>query len=1028
MKCPKCNADNPEASRFCADCGTQLPDLEKKPNAYTKTLESPKEELTTGSTFAGRYQIIEELGKGGMGKVYKAHDTEITERIALKLIKPEIAVDEKTIERFRNELKFARKVRHKNVCQMYDINKEKGSYYITMEFVDGEDLKSMIRMTKSMSVGTAIDIAKQVCEGLAEAHKLGVIHRDLKSSNIMIDKEGNARIMDFGIARSLKGKGITDAGVMIGTPEYMSPEQVEGKETDQRSDIYSLGAILYEMVTGRVPFEGDTPFTIGVKHKSEIPRDPKEYNSQLSEDFNNVIMKCLEKDKEGRYQSVGELRSELIRIESGLPTTERLVPKKTPLTSKEITVTLGIKKLIVPIVIVLAVIIMAVVIWRILPREKPVSLTTGKPSLAVMYFENNTGDVGLDHWRKALSELLTADLSQSRYISVLSGDKLFNILKELDILDATSYSSEDLEDVASQGGVANIVRGSYSRAGDIFRINIMIQRTKTGELVGSESVEGQGEEGLFAMVDELTKKIKASFELTAGEISTDMDREVRDITTSSPEAYKYYVEGRRYHLDGENRKSIELMERAIAFDPEFAMAYRSMAMSYNNLRLFAERKKYIGKALEFADRLSERERYLIEGDYYSDLEATYEKAIEAYKKLLQLYPDESTAAHNLAIIYGYLGDWDKTAEYYELCRQGGSDFIYSHTQLAYAYSAKGLYDKAEKVVEEYIQQYGDHVLARLALADIHIDLGELNQAREEVDKALVLNPTYYENFIYRGNILLLRGEFSPALQEYNKLLQMEEMAARGMGAVRLIYLYGLQGKFAMAEKVYRQLLESVKNSGQVRWEIGLRRNGTLELLRMGDPQDALNENEALTKLALEESHLRMALYNKGLIFIEMKEMNAAQNAALELKKIIDRGINKNSVTYYHHLMGEISLAKGNSSEAVEYFKKALSLEGYGPLAKRADFQYSLAIAYYKAGNIEEAMKAFEQITSLTSGRLNYGIHYAKSFYMLGKLYQKQGLKDKAVSQYEIFLGLWKEADPGSPELDDAKKAFSELKN
>jgi serine/threonine-protein kinase len=295
MKCPKCNFDNPADTKFCGECAAPLHPSEEISAPLTETLETPKEELTTGSTFAGRYQIIEELGKGGMGKVYKAQDTDLKEKVAIKLLKPEIAAEKKTIERFKNELKFARKIRHKNVCQMYDLNKEEGSHYITMEYVDGKDLKGMIRMMGQLSSGKTIFIAKQVCDGLAEAHKLGVVHRDLKPQNIMVDEDGNARIMDFGIARSLKTKGITATGVMIGTPEYMSPEQVEGKDVDQRSDIYSLGIILYEMVAGRVPFEGDTPFTIGVKHKSEEPKDPKELNSQLPEDLNLVILRCLEK-------------------------------------------------------------------------------------------------------------------------------------------------------------------------------------------------------------------------------------------------------------------------------------------------------------------------------------------------------------------------------------------------------------------------------------------------------------------------------------------------------------------------------------------------------------------------------------------------------------------------------------------------------------------------------------------------------------------------------------------------------------
>lgn len=301
-RCPECKTDNPSDSKYCKECATHLPAESADQSgpqddvavSHTKTFETPKEELTTGSTFASRYQIIEELGKGGMGKVYKVLDKEINAKVALKLIKPEISADKKTIERFRNELKMAREISHKNVCRMYDLNKEEGTYYITMEYVPGEDLKSFIRRSGQLAVGTTIRIARQVCEGLAEAHRLGVIHRDLKPSNIMIDKEGHARIMDFGIARSLKAKGITGAGIIVGTPEYMSPEQVGAKDVDQRSDIYSLGIILYEMTTGRLPFEADTPFAVGVKQKSEQPEDPRNLNPQIPEDLSKTILRYLQ--------------------------------------------------------------------------------------------------------------------------------------------------------------------------------------------------------------------------------------------------------------------------------------------------------------------------------------------------------------------------------------------------------------------------------------------------------------------------------------------------------------------------------------------------------------------------------------------------------------------------------------------------------------------------------------------------------------------------------------------------------------
>ena len=369
MKCPICQAENLSDSRFCHKCATPLSKELTKREGSTSTFQTPNFDLSRGNVFAGRYEILEELGQGGMGKVYKVFDHKIKETVALKLIRPEISVNEKAIERFRNELKFARKISHRNVCRMFDLGEEGFFHYITMEYVEGEDLKCFIRRAGQLTPTKSLNIAIQVCEGLGEAHRLGVVHRDLKPQNIMIDKEGNVRIMDFGIARFHEAEGVTGSGVMIGTPEYMSPEQAELKEVDKRSDIYSLGVILYEMVSGHVPFEGATPLSVAMKHKSEMPRDIRELRPHISPDAAALISRCLEKDPGKRYQTTEELIADLNRMEKGAPADEKEpLPKKEAGATKQITVTFQTKKLVMPAAAVLALAVAAILVWQLVFR------------------------------------------------------------------------------------------------------------------------------------------------------------------------------------------------------------------------------------------------------------------------------------------------------------------------------------------------------------------------------------------------------------------------------------------------------------------------------------------------------------------------------------------------------------------------------------------------------------------------------------------------------------------------------------
>ena len=367
MKCPKCQYQNPTDTRFCGQCGVSM-DPDQSP---TVTWQTPTFRLSRGSLFATRYEVIEEIGQGGMGTVYKVYDQKVKEKIAIKMIKPAVAFDQAILERFNNEVKIARKIVHKNVCRMYDLSESEGMHFITMEHVSGEDLSSLIKRIGQLSTKKAVFITKQICEGLAEAHSLGIIHRDLKPQNVMLDKQGNVRIMDFGIARSLFTKGLTETGMLIGTPEYMSPEQVEGIVVDDRSDIYSLGVILYEMLTGQVPFEGNTPMSVALKHKTDTPANPRTFNAAIPEDLNRLILKCLEKDPGKRYGTAREVIEELDRLEVGTPAPKRPSVPERPATCKVRVQMPGSKKILVPVLSLLTVASAAILLWQFVFKARP---------------------------------------------------------------------------------------------------------------------------------------------------------------------------------------------------------------------------------------------------------------------------------------------------------------------------------------------------------------------------------------------------------------------------------------------------------------------------------------------------------------------------------------------------------------------------------------------------------------------------------------------------------------------------------
>ena len=694
--------------------------------------------------------------------------------------------------------------------------------------------------------------------------------------------------------------------------------------------------------------------------------------------------------------------------------------------------TFGLKKAIIPALVILAAIVIIIVISQVLLKKGTVIVSTDKPSLAVLYFKNNTGDEEYDFWRSALSDSIITDLQQSKYISVLSADQLLSVLRKLNLMEAESYANEDIKAVADETGVNHILQGSLTKAGETFRIDYSLQGILSGETVGSDRMEGEGIASIFPMVDELTKKIKTDLNLSQEQIAADVDREIGGITTNSLEAYKYYIEGRRYLNSGEYQKSIPFMQRAISLDPEFAMAYLSLANSYGRMYFTAEVKKYRQKAFELSDRLPDREKYLIQGDFYRQSEKTTDKAIEALEKLVELYPDAWLGYRNLAYVYASsFEQWDKAIELFKIVVKNNPDPLVI-SDLATLYMYKGLYLDAREVLQKYIDDISDNAKVHLEIANTYVLQRNFDRALEQTDKAFSLDPTNYEIIESRGYIFLLKGELKKAEEEFTRLLETKNPMAEGLGRAGLMYLYNLQGKFIRSSELCKQILSIMKNIDQKPIEFGLHVWLAYQYSLLGKSEKAFEVIENLRNLALKEDEPwkdRMLLSVEGTYYVYTGSLDKAQQKVDALKKLSEEGLNKDGMRRFYGIMGGIERERGNHSQAIEYWKKAIALvpSEANPEMPGAIYFKGLAETYFAAGNWERAREEYEKILRMTHGRQYWGAIYTRSFYMLGKIYEHQANTAKAKEHYEKFLNLWKDADPGLSEVEDAKARLARLK-
>ncbi len=754
------------------------------------TLSGMTRVLPRLTRFGNRYEIIELIGEGGMGRVYKARDLELDREIALKIIRGESSGDPSVLKRFKQELLLARRITHKNVVRIYDLGEARGIKFFTMELIDGESLKDVIRKEGSIPVEKVLSMLPPMLSALGEAHEQDVIHRDLKPQNIMVSRDGMPHIMDFGIARASDTSTMTTTGSVLGTPDYMSPEQVSGESIDAQSDLFSFGVILYEMLTGAVPYDADTPVAKVMMRLTQKPRPPRELNPAIPKYMEKIVLKCLDTDRELRYKNAAEVLDDLEReqVDSSLTLKvwRGLVRRKAGLAAAA-ALTLVVSG--------------TTYLSRGTQATEPAVGLAGEEepvtTLAVLPFTNATGSGELEWMRNGLPEMVITDLSQSRYVRPVPGERVFKVLRELGVEGQTRFDEAVLSSVADLAPAQAVLYGQFVASGEQFRMDLTLRQGNSG-VPTPIKVEGETSR-VFALVDQITQKVKEQLDLSPEQLKGDIDRPIAEVSTASLDALRIYQSGLEETRAGANQEAIPLFIEAIAADPNFAMAHAKLAEAYIKGGRYEDAQSAVARADELAEStaLPLSERYQIHA-IKALASNDFATAVESYRELAKLYPDDPDIQFSLASALEDLGEFSEAMQVYHRVTQLAPEFGAALLGLGRAQLASGLAREAIALLKQALDtgQYIDDLEAlgkvHSTIGTAHRDLGELEQATEHFMISMDLHRKTGDRAAEAGTLLDIaavyefEGKIEEALKAENEALVISrEMGDRELESVAL---------------------------------------------------------------------------------------------------------------------------------------------------------------------------------------------------------------------------------------------------
>jgi TolB-like protein/tetratricopeptide (TPR) repeat protein/predicted Ser/Thr protein kinase len=987
------------------------------------------------------YEVIDEISRGGMGVVYRARDLTLGREVALKVLPEDLVNDPERRARLMQEARTASALEHPHIAVIHAVGEAEGVTFIAMELIRGEKLSDTIARG-SLSHKRALDLATEVAEGLARAHDKGLVHRDLKPANVMVTDDGHAKVIDFGLAKLIEPAasddvtatahaGETGPGVILGTASYMSPEQARGVKVDHRSDVFSFGVMLYEMLTGRVPFHGQSQLdTLHAIISQPMPPLPtlSGLPDEAAADVQRVIAKCTAKDPDDRYQGmrdiVVDLRAARRKMESASGSVVMPAATRAPAGSeRSATRSMGV----VAIAAVAAAFLLVGTMWFWRPWEpssQPAGSVGGKPAVAVLYFENQTGDPELDWMRTGLADMVVTDLSQSPDIEVLGTDRVYQILDELNRADDKIISAEVVQQVAERARVDRVLVGSFVKAGDTIRINARLQEADTGKIVTAERVEGAGESGIFSLVDELTRRIKSQMALLArasrpsgllerpGDApEVGLDRGVTEITTSSIEAYRHYAEAINLHERFLENQAIPLLEKAVEIDPTFAMALVKLAVISGNLGL-PNRDAYAKRAFDSRDRLTSRERSYIEGYYYSLRPETLEQGIAAYRRGLAEHPEHQASRHNLAVQYTDLERYEEArAEYEELIRRGTSNPT-SHSQLAELHALAGDTASARGVLERFLQLHPENAAAHRGLAEVLVIERRLAEAQAAFDKSLALDPRDFQAKLGLFTIFLMEDRLQDATRVRQQLGESPSPFERLLSAYLGTAHYSRLGQ---AEPLVAELEPAMRLTTLpvVQRALLIRRQASL-LAALGRVAAALSITEAMQVEAVGSAAEFDAVAAFAIAQAKAGQASAARETSTRLDELAKTAPSPERVRTTDIVRGLVARASGDTSLAIDALTRAArGLRQHGPLTTpslHVTLWFEVATANREAGREAEAAEWLERIVNVGHERVFDMLSYIRAHFLLAEIYDSRGDAARARPLYERFVSYWGDGD------------------